>query len=187
MILYINACVREESRTARLAEALLQKLGGEYTELCLEEENILPLDRKALAERTALIDAGDYSSPRFERAKQFAAADTIVISAPFWDLSFPAMLKCYLENIYVTGIVSKYSDEGLPVGLCRADKLYYVSTSGGPFIPDYSFNYIRDLATQYFGIGDVQLIKAEWLDIVGNDPEAIVSDAIAGILSGNGI
>ena len=42
-------------------------------------------------------------------AKQFAGADTIVIAAPFWDLSFPAILKTYIENIYVTGIVSRYS------------------------------------------------------------------------------
>ena len=52
-------------------------------------------------------------------ARQFAAADRIVIAAPLWDLSFPAQLKVYLENIYVTGIVTKYSEAGEPVGLCR--------------------------------------------------------------------
>ena len=48
----------------------------------------------------------------FRYARQFAAADKIVIAAPLWDLSFPAQLKVYLENIYVTGIVTKYSDAG---------------------------------------------------------------------------
>lgn len=49
------------------------------------------------------------------------------------DLSFPARLKIYLENIYVTGIVSKYDENGRPRGLCRAERLYYVTTAGGPF------------------------------------------------------
>ena len=35
MILYVNACVRPESRTDRIARALLEKLGGEYEELNL--------------------------------------------------------------------------------------------------------------------------------------------------------
>ena len=37
MILYINACVRRESRTQRLAGALLQELGGEVQEVRLED------------------------------------------------------------------------------------------------------------------------------------------------------
>ena len=41
-------------------------------------------------------------------------ADTIVIAAPFWDFSFPAALKIYIENIYVTGIVSRYGSDGRP-------------------------------------------------------------------------
>ena len=38
MILYINACVRRDSRTNRIASALLQKLGGEYEEVKLAEK-----------------------------------------------------------------------------------------------------------------------------------------------------
>ena len=39
MVLYINACVRNESRTDRLARKLLDKL-GDYTELKLSSENL---------------------------------------------------------------------------------------------------------------------------------------------------
>ena len=42
----------------------------------------------------------------------FADADDIIIAAPYWDLGFPAQLKTYIENIYVTGIVSAYNDHG---------------------------------------------------------------------------
>ena len=40
----------------------------------------------------------------FDLAKQFAEADEVIIAAPFWDLSFPAALKQYFEQINVLGI-----------------------------------------------------------------------------------
>ena len=32
------------------------------------------------------------------------------MAAPFWDLSFPAQLKIYIESIYASGIVTRYDD-----------------------------------------------------------------------------
>ena len=174
MTLYINCCVREESRTDRLARAVLQKLGGDFTELNLYEVNLKPLDKKTLNKRTALIEQGDYSDPIFDYAKQFASADSIVIAAPYWDLSFPATLKTYIENIYVTGIVSEYDENGMPRDLCKAQELYYVTTEGGPYDPTYSYGYIESLAKNFFGIPTTHLVKAEMLDIVGNDAEEIL-------------
>ena len=182
MILYINACVREDSRTDRIARALLDQLGGGYEELCLPDLNILPLDEERLNRRTQLIESGQYDDPLFDYAKQFAAADTIVIAAPFWDLSFPATLKIYLENIYVIGIVSEYGADGMPHGLCKADKLYYVTTAGGPFTPGYSYDYIKELATVCFGINKTELIKAEMLDVYGFDADEIVRSTIGKLL-----
>lgn len=177
MTLFINCCIRDHSRTLFLAKTLLKRLGGEYEELNLYQEDLLPLDKVSLKDRTELLESCDYSSPIFTYAKQFAAADVIVIAAPYWDLSFPAPLKIYLENIYVTGIVSHYNSNGRPEGLCRAKKLYYVVTAGGPYMPDYSFGYIQTMATQFFGIPEAILIKADMLDIDGSHPEAILNEA----------
>ena len=47
-ILFVNACVRSESRTYRLAQKVLQKLGGQVTEVNLEKENIQPLTRQRI-------------------------------------------------------------------------------------------------------------------------------------------
>lgn len=181
MTYYINSCVRADSRTDRLARALLAALGDETAEVNLEQENVQALDRETLRLRTELLEAGALEHPMFRYARQFAEADTIVISAPFWDMSFPAKLKCYLEQIYVTGITSRYGEDGMPVGLCRAKKLWYVSTAGGPFIPNYSYHYLRDLATVCFGIPETELVCAEGLDIVGSDAEAILQRAIEAI------
>ena len=178
MTLYINCCVREKSRTDRLARAVLQKLGGDFTELKLYEESLKPLDRNMLNKRTALIELGNYSDPIFDYAKQFASEDTIIISAPYWDLSFPATLKTYIENIYVTGIVSAYDESGMPVGLCNAKELHYVTTAGGPYDPTYSYGYIESLAKNFFGIPETHLVKAEMLDIIGNNAEEILKQEI---------
>ena len=181
MILYINACVREESRTNRIALELLKRLGGQYCEIRLAEEKIHPLTTEKLQKRTELIAKKDYNDTMFAYAKQFALADEIMIAAPYWDLSFPAALKVYLENIYVTGIVSEYSVDGVPHGLCKAKTLYYVTTAGGPYLPDYSYNYIKSLATVCFGIKQAVLIKAEMLDVQGLNADEIVEQAICGL------
>lgn len=178
MILYINACVREDSRTDRIARALLKKLGGAFEELYLPDLNFQPLDEEKLNRRTQLTESSRYNDPLFDCAKQFASADTIVIAAPLWDLSFPAILKTYLENIYVIDVVSEYGADGIPHGLCKADKLYYVTTAGGPYTPDFSYDYIRALATVCFGIKETELIKAEMLDVEGFDAEEIVRSTI---------
>lgn len=177
MILYVNACVRTESRTNELAKTLLDLIGKPYTERKLSEDMPLPLSEDRLAYRTRLIDNKDYHDSIFDDAKEFSLADTIVISAPYWDLSFPTILKAYIENIYVAGIVTRYSADGMPEGLCRADKLYYVTTAGGSYDPRFSYDYIADLCTQYFGIQQVSLVKAEFLDIAGVNPEAIIQQA----------
>lgn len=178
MILYINCCARDNSRTDYLARALLERLCEEYEELQLYCEDLKPLTSASLQRRSALLEAGDFSSPDFQYARQFANADEIVIAAPYWDLSFPSQLKVYLENVYVTGIVSTYTPTGEPKGLCKARKLYYVVTAGGSYLPEYSFGYMKTLATQFFGIQEAVLIKAEMLDVEGFCAQKIMNEAI---------
>lgn len=177
MILYVNSCVRKNSRTDRLARVLLSKFDDEVVELKLEKENLRPYSEDMIEKRTALAQKGDFSDDIFKWANLFVKADKIVISAPHWDLSFPALLKLFIENIYVTGLVSKYNEKGMPEGLCKASKLYYVATSGGKFIPTYSYNQIEDLCKICFGIKETQLICAEMLDVVGFDAEKILKEA----------
>lgn len=184
MTLYINCCVRSDSRTDRLARAVLEKTGS-FTELDLPAEEIRPLSEEMLNRRTALLAAGRLDDPMFRYARQFAEADKIVIAAPFWDGSFPSVLKVYIENIYAVGIVSKYDSSGRPVGLCKADELIYVTTAGGPYIPEFSYGYIKMLAEQCFGIPKTRLVKAEMLDIEGFDAEQILADAIEAVHAEN--
>ncbi|MBP3867109.1 MAG: hypothetical protein J6D25_04790, partial [Eggerthellaceae bacterium] len=57
---------------------------------------------------------------------------------------------------------------------------YYVTTAGGYVGEwDYGWDQVKALCQLYFGIGDVKAFRAEGLDIITNDPEQIVTDAIA--------
>ena len=178
MILYVNACVRKGSRTKRLADRLLEKLNGAVEEVRLDSISFPTVDRDFLIHRDELIAAGDFDNPLFALARQFAASDVIVVAAPYYDLSFPASLKQYLEQINVVGITFRYSDAGLPVPLCKAKKLYYITTAGGNYVPDeFGYGYVKAMAEGYYGIQDVELIKAVGLDIVGADVEGIMEEA----------
>ena len=135
-------------------------------------------DEDFLDTRDRLISSGDYENPMFEPARNFAQAETIVIAAPDWDLSFPASLKQYLEQINVVGITFRYTEEGIPAGLCKAKRLFFVTTAGGCYMPEeFGFGYVKALAQNYYGISDVRLIRAAGLDIDGADVEAILKDA----------
>lgn len=184
MILFINACVRSDSRTRRLAETLLTRLDGEVTEVKLAELEFPAVDESFLRKRDSLIAARSYDDPLFAHAVQFASADTIVIAAPFWDLSFPAALKQYLEQINVLGVTFEYTPEGAPHGLCRAGSLFYVTTAGGTYVPEsFGFGYVEALARSFYGIPEVKMFSASGLDIYGASPDSLVSRAADEIMS----
>ena len=177
-VLYLNTCVRQESRTKKLADTLLASLGKPYQEVRLHEISFPVVNEEFLAKRDSLLLAGDFSNPLFQLARDFAAAEEIVIAAPYYDLSFPATLKQYLEQVNVVGITFKYTEEGFPVGLCKAKRIYYVTTAGGTFAPhDFGFGYVKALAENYYGIPDVRLLEATGLDIIGADVDAILKEA----------
>lgn len=177
-ILYVNACVRKNSRTKLLAEKLLARLGRPIEEVRLEEISFPVFNEAFNDRRDRLIAQGDFQDSLFDLARQFSEAETIVVAAPYWDLSFPAMLKQYLEQITVVGLTFKYSEEGVPVSLCRAKRLFYVTTAGGNYVPDdYGFGYVKALVQSYYAIPDVRKIEADGLDIVGADVYAIMAEA----------
>jgi len=178
MILFINSCVRQESRTKKLAESILSERNVPYEEIRLVDIEFPIVDEEFLLRRDRLIREGHFNDPTFELARQFAEADELVIAAPFWDLSFPASLKQYFEQVNVVGITFRYTPDGVPEGLCKAEKLTYITTAGGQYLPEeYGFGYIKALAQNYYGIRDVRAVKATGLDIVGADAEAIIKTA----------
>lgn len=193
-LLFINACVRgERSRTLKLARRFLEGYQKAHpntviTQRDLCAQRLQPQYPEVLAERDELWAAGKLDQPMFEPARQFAAADKIVVATPFWDLSFPAVLKIYLERISVTDVTFGYDEQGAMVGLCRASKLLYVVTRGGNYAGtdlEMGTPMLRALCTMY-GIPELITLAAEGLDDVRQDKQALLdaallrADALAG-------
>ncbi|MBR4592838.1 MAG: NAD(P)H-dependent oxidoreductase [Elusimicrobiaceae bacterium] len=177
-ILFINACPRTHSNTKLLAKYLLSKLPGNVYERNLTKTALSPLTEQIVEQRTGLINKGNFGHPLFALAREFAAADKIVMAAPLWDLSFPSLLKVYVEHINVIGITFGYRVDGKPHGLCKAQKLYYVTTAGGPVLSDaYGYGYVQALAQQFYGIPNTYCIKAENLDVDGTDVGSVLHRA----------
>ena len=98
-LLFVDACVRgAESRSRMLAERFLSSYAAANPDAAILHRDLMrdrlePQYPEVLARRDALAAAGKLDDPLFADAWQFARADRIVLAAPFWDLSFPAILK----------------------------------------------------------------------------------------------
>lgn len=181
-ILFINSCIRPCSRTYLLAQKVLEKSDGIIDEINLCQENLVPLNWDELQKRDYLVSTGNFSAPMFKYANQFVEADEIIIAAPYWDLAFPSLLRVYLEHITISGLTFRYSDEGKAVGLCKARRIIYVTTAGGP-VTDHNpgYEYIKALSSFFYGIPEILYFKAENLDIKGADVTAILEKAMGDI------
>jgi len=176
-LLYIDACIRDgQSRTKRIAEPILAALSERYrvTRLTL---NDLPLEivRKDLLARRM---AGDIPPQVMDWANALRTADRIVIAAPFWDMSIPAALKNFLELCSIFDVTFG-SDDKTCYGLCRAEKLLFITTRG----MDIPTGHPLEQATPYlkalswlWGIGPLEVVAAQNFDYL---PEAVIEEKIA--------
>ena len=107
----------------------------------------------------------DPRDPMFAPAHEVAQADLVVIGAPYWDLTFPAALKVYLEWASMLGVTFRYTQEGEQVGMSRARELVFITTAGGPLEgQNYGFDYLKGLAAM-FGIPGFDYVFAGGLDL----------------------
>ncbi len=180
-LLFIDACMREtESRTAKLCRLFLEEYqknnpGHKIETVDLKKTQLPYYDGGKVRERERLTAGGEFENEIFSNAIRFAEADKIVIGAPYWDLSFPAALKIYIENICASGIVFATTDSGIQ-GLCQARCLLYITTAGG-FIAEnnFGYEYLKGLCKVIFGIPRTHNVSAEALDIAGFNVEEIIT------------
>lgn len=174
-VLFINACFRNGSRTLRLAKTFLAGKEG-VTEVKLGEADLPVLNNVNTEKYCNACATRDFSDAMFAYGKQFAEADEIVIAAPFWNFSVPAQLHVYLELVCSQGTTFDIDAKGQYHSLCKAKRLTYITTAGGPLPEmDHAWGYIQDLAKNFWGIEELAYYKAECLDIQGNDVEKILA------------
>lgn len=179
--LFVNACMRgRDSRTLVLCREYLARK-QDVVEVDLAALGLKPFDADMVAARVEKQTAGAWDDPVFALSRQFAEADDIVIGAPYWDLSFPASLKVYLEHVSVCDITFHFTEDARCEGLCKAKTLTYLTTSGG-FVEgaNFGYDYFCGIA-RMFGIPETRFAAAEGLDIAGIDVEAQMDKARAQI------
>lgn len=185
-ILILNGCIRgESSRTLKLLETFLQEMkkhlpkGCILTQLNLSELPLRPLVGSFFEEREQLLAENNRSHPRFDYAHQFAQADRIILAAPFWDLSIPAIVKIYIENISLDGITFGCNETGM-YGLCKAKDLLFFTARGGIYGDgpmEQGARYLEALCNM-FGIDTFRCIAAEGMDFFPEQESAIMERAI---------
>lgn len=185
VLLFIDATIRPQahSRTYDLCREYLEVFRQVHPEYeirrrVLREENLSANMMEDITLRDQLVAQGDLSHPVLALAQEFAAADQILIGAPYWDLSFPALLKVYLEKACITGITFGYTETGI-APLCKARSLTYLTTCGGGLPPELCLgaDYLRGMCKALFGIERFETASAELLDVEGIDTEAAMQDA----------
>ena len=186
-LLLIDCCISqrgEGSRTKKLADAFLTAFREKNPEAEVERvapETLLalkPFDVEMLNERDALASVGAWDAPVFSLARQFRGADAVVVAAPFWDMSFPAALRTYIEHISANALTYHYDETGCH-GDCGAERLVYL-TSGGDFEREDSVGvvYWRQLAAM-FGIPRFDYVFAGGLDAVPEQAAELLEGACA--------
>lgn len=181
-ILFVDACPRRgESRTLMLAESLLSELRRhlpdvQITEQRLPDMHLASVDAATLAYKESLCDRHHWDDPLIAPALAFQQADAVIIAAPYWDMSFPSILKVWVENMYVRNLTFCYRNDQ-SVGLVKGKVCAYVTTAGSPIGEhDWGTAYIRDVM-HTLGIPGFHTLKAEALDLASSDPEAILAAA----------
>ena len=109
-------------------------------------------------------------------------ADVIVLGLPMYNFGVPSQLKAYFDHIARAGVTFKYTDKG-PVGQLTGKKAYVFAARGGLYAGtplDTQTAYVRDFL-RFIGIGDVEFVYAEGLNVSPEHKEAGLAKAVAEI------
>ncbi|HEX2938917.1 MAG TPA: NAD(P)H-dependent oxidoreductase [Ruminiclostridium sp.] len=186
-VLYIKANPKPDnaSRTFRISSEFINAYSRKnpndnIVTLDLYKEGIEFLSSESVMKHVTKPGEGK-DDPVLKYAYQFLNADKYVLAEPLWNLGVPAIMKAYIDYITVTNITFKYTAEG-PVGLCKGKAVNITSRGGEYSVPpmaDFELGdrYLKTIFG-FLGITDYITIAANKLDVVGEDVEAIVNDAI---------
>lgn len=188
-VLLIDGCMRgwEVSRTYAVTEKFLERyreLHPEDTveELHLTEEKFSWFTGRQVEHNDRLLADAKFNAPEFAMARRFAKADKIILAAPLWNMTVPAAVVAYFENVCIGEIAFRYSDDGTQIGLCAAQKLLCIMTSGGEFPGEDDARavvaYLRALCAMV-GIRETTHLWIEGLDLLDGKLEERLENAMA--------
>lgn len=184
-VLFLNGCLRaNHSRTLKIAYTYVKKI-REREEFQLIER-VLPTEHTQYLSRNSFDpQTGELKDSDVSLAKELAAADDIIVAAPFWEFLFPAAISCYFEMVSVPSITFKYTKNGSE-GLCRAKSMTYIYTSGDYLSDEDKIGelYLKRIAKLY-GIPNFSAILVQGLDAEPEKADVLIADVCQKIESGS--
>ncbi|MCA0043248.1 NAD(P)H-dependent oxidoreductase [Celeribacter litoreus] len=130
LVLYAHPC--PESFNAAVHEVVVETLtksGWEVDDCDLNVEGFSPVLTEA--ERRAYHDIPENIEPVREYVERVQAADALVMVFPVWNFGYPAILKGFLDRVFLPDVSFKLQDGGVRPGLTNIKKLYACTTYGG--------------------------------------------------------
>lgn len=181
-ILFINSCYNyEKSRTLYLAKKIFEKFDidskFDFEEVKLKDLHLLPLSEEKLNTRFDLTNKNLFDMDMLTYSKKVLSADIVVIAAPFYDFSYPSILKLFIENISMPNLMYNYTNEGYQ-GYARGRKFIYITTRGANMPDSEDFGYLNlDRMFKLFGFKESQLIGFGGTDFY-EDPYKKIDEAV---------
>ncbi|HEY8566001.1 MAG TPA: NAD(P)H-dependent oxidoreductase [Beijerinckiaceae bacterium] len=132
-VLVLYAHPDPESFGAALHRATVSALQGaghavDDCDLYAEEfDPVLPL-----AERRGYHDPASNRAPVARHVDRLMAAEALVLVYPVWNFGFPAILKGYLDRVFLPGVSFRLDEGRVRPNLRHLKALAAVTTYGGP-------------------------------------------------------
>lgn len=168
-VLFINGCNNATSYTHQIASVFVDEYSKVHKDDDIITRNLYEGGVKFLTiddinERTKENFEIEPEREIFKYVNEFLEADKIIIAAPFWNLSIPAILHAYLEHISIPDITYVQKAHGY-VGLCKSKKIVHIVTRGYYSSRiEYGDSYLRAFFAT-LGIKDFRTIALEGTDV----------------------
>ncbi len=130
LVLFAHPC--PESFSAALHREVvdtLQGRGWEVDDCDLNAEGFSPV--LTMAERRAYHDVGTNIEPVADYVARLRAAEALVMVFPVWNFGYPAILKGFLDRVFLPGVSFRLEDGKVKPNLTHIKRLAAVTTYGG--------------------------------------------------------
>ncbi|MCR8849730.1 FMN-dependent NADH-azoreductase [Rossellomorea sp. SC111] len=199
-VLYITAHPHDDTQSYSMAVAKAfmdtykeVNKGDEVIHLDLYREHIPHIDADVFSGWGKLQSGKGFEELSMEEQKkvnrltelsdQFIGADKYVFVTPFWNFSFPPVMKAYIDSVAVAGKSFKYTEHG-PVGLLTDKKAIHIQARGGIYSEgpaagmEMGHRYLS-LIMQFFGVPSFEGVFVEGHAAMPDKAQEIKEDAIA--------
>ena len=189
LVLFAHPC--PESFSAALHTKVVETLearGWEVDDCDLNAEGFSPVLTEA--ERRGYHDVGPNCAPVNDHVERLRAADALVMVFPVWNFGYPAILKGYLDRVFLPGVSFRLEDGKVKPNLTHIRRLAAVTTYGGTrmramlvgdpprkCVTRAVWHVCRPRAMKYLALYDMNRAsdqkRAAFLDRVGREMEAL--------------